>query len=291
MTSTISNSTSDHPRACGEHLSDARAHWEYQGSSPRLRGTYRVPFSAVWMPGIIPALAGNIGVEAGAEHDAGDHPRACGEHWERRVDGVRATGSSPRLRGTFVAQLDGHAHRGIIPALAGNISGRRRPATHGRGSSPRLRGTYPIRAGRRAHMGIIPALAGNICASRSFALARSDHPRACGEHEFLVLFGELLEGSSPRLRGTYHRLENRRQQHGIIPALAGNINNPTRLKTLSWDHPRACGEHCRDCGCGAHCVGSSPRLRGTSRQLAEHQARPGIIPALAGNIISQTQSA
>ena len=174
----------DHPRACGEHATDANAMLPIKGSSPRLRGTRALLAMSVNRVGIIPALAGNTVDVHRSSLMMRDHPRACGEHhWALRSRSPW-TGSSPRLRGTprrppVVRQI-----RGIIPALAGNTmracspanSARDHPRACGehlaewqadmrsRGSSPRLRGTpvawrvVPIRRG------IIPALAGNTLA-------------------------------------------------------------------------------------------------------------------------------
>ena len=52
-------------------------------------------------------------------------------------------------------------------------------------------------------------------------------------------------GSSPRVRGTFDYILKAKEQHGIIPACAGNIE--LRLPTYlpAQDHPRVCGEHRR----------------------------------------------
>ena len=50
----------DHPRACGEHDAELVVHGGVVGSSPRLRGTYCLPYGSAGNRGIIPALAGNI---------------------------------------------------------------------------------------------------------------------------------------------------------------------------------------------------------------------------------------
>ena len=131
-----------HPRGCGEHArmpvtADLKA-----GSSPRVRGTFKV---FCWNParkGLIPAGAGNISSE------------------EERIRYFR--GSSPRVRGTsfwFTPPVQGN---GLIPAGAGNMSNagsralmvwahprgcgehihQSRAHRQYQGSSPRVRGTY-----------------------------------------------------------------------------------------------------------------------------------------------------
>ena len=50
-----------HPRGCGEHLKDVLGPAFSWGSSPRVRGTSRLPFWPNREEGLIPAGAGNIG--------------------------------------------------------------------------------------------------------------------------------------------------------------------------------------------------------------------------------------
>ena len=131
-----------------------------------------------------------------------DHPRACGEHRGHKPIRFQPWGSSPRLRGTPLAQGYGELILGIIPALAGNT----------------------------APPPMTPSMS-------------RDHPRACGEHEWLPGGRPPVVGSSPRLRGTLPALMGLHERVGIIPALAGN----------TW----------LAIGSGRDCRGSSPRLRGT----------------------------
>ena len=49
----------DHPRVCGEHLSDVPVVYRPTGSSPRMRGTRSTVTMVVRTIGIIPAYAGN----------------------------------------------------------------------------------------------------------------------------------------------------------------------------------------------------------------------------------------
>ncbi len=171
----------DHPRACGEHATDANAMLPIKGSSPRLRGTRALLAMSVNRVGIIPALAGNTVDVHRSSLMMRDHPRACGEHhWALRSRSPW-TGSSPRLRGTLEFFAHGVFSFGIIPALAGNTLSLScfglirwdHPRACGEhaarlimlsivlGSSPRLRGTPRRTACGATASGIIPALAGN----------------------------------------------------------------------------------------------------------------------------------
>ena len=95
----------------------------------------------------------------------------------------------------------------------------------------------------------------------------------------------MSRGSSPRLRGTLADLPHAVTDRGIIPALAGNTETAGPFSNTFGDHPRACGEHVDIVSQGDSNMGSSPRLRGTPARRPTMRARPGIIPALAGNTI------
>ena len=112
-------STSDHPRACGDHHGVDALSALSAGSSPRMRG------SRVWcsqgysLQRIIPAHAGItccIGICCGGTRD---HPRACGDHHCTFALRFCSAGSSPRMRGSRQnLRLRGNQLR-IIPAHAG----------------------------------------------------------------------------------------------------------------------------------------------------------------------------
>ena len=177
------------------------------------------------------------------------HPRACGEHARYFRPVTPCSGSSPRLRGTWLPTLSvsddlvhpracGEHYLHVFAISSPRLRGTCRTAIAAAGSSPRLRGTFlspPLAAPIR----FIPAPAGNIFAPPKF--------------------GKI--GSSPRLRGTC--MDARTTQTRFIPAPAGNIARQFLPPDRRAVHPRACGEHCgiRCLGRGA---GSSPRLRGTS---------------------------
>ena len=92
-----------------------------------------------------------------------------------------------------------------------------------------------------------------------------DHPRACGEQDFIVVKPKAVEGSPPRVRGTVIILIICSGAPRITPARAGNRIFAIFLVFLAWDHPRACGEQR---GVERPQIiegGSPPRVRGTGR--------------------------
>ena len=193
-------------------------------------------------------------------------------------------GSSPRLRGTSQSLRARSRQHRFIPAPAGNIyrhtRGHLRSPVHPRacgehetaetqkqrntGSSPRLRGTYPPIARIEIELRFIPAPAGNILMDYGTSVAYSVHPRACGEHDGIAYVVSHDFGSSPRLRGTWHRQRFTFHMGRFIPAPAGNIEAGCPRCDLYPVHPRACGEHVVLLNHALPAFGSSPRLRGTS---------------------------
>ena len=232
------------------------------------------------------------------------HPRACGEHLEWEPGGLAAYGSSPRLRGTFVAQTAHAAGIRFIPAPAGNMyrtarsrclepvhpraCGEHSPASdrgcRKRGSSPRLRGTYLLGRVRVLNQRFIPAPAGNMTSNPPVTYIHTVHPRACGEHYRVGLTEGLVVGSSPRLRGTLIGAGRTAHDGRFIPAPAGNISAKQQLALSGAVHPRACGEHTPANPYPRLPTGSSPRLRGTCRRGRGAPRLGRFIPAPAGNM-------
>ena len=210
------------------------------------------------------------------------------------------------MRGTQSQPLLYCLQSGIIPAYAGNTCSRPRrlvvrrdhprvcgehlldgqPKKTELGSSPRMRGTRTIRAVHVPKTGIIPAYAGNTCHRFPHCRGTWDHPRVCGEHYIDERYLELTLGSSPRMRGTlaYFRVE--RRYYGIIPAYAGNTCRPWTSSQRVRDHPRVCGEHHMTSIMVHLSWGSSPRMRGTPVVPPRRASPNGIIPAYAGNTLS-----
>ena len=148
-----------------------------------------------------------------------------------------------------------------------------------------MRGTRRHDHRRRWLRGIIPAYAGNTSAANFEKLTIWDHPRVCGEHRMADLITITQVGSSPRMRGTRGHHAERAQDHGIIPAYAGNTVTALHRDGLMRDHPRVCGEHFVNTTGEVDKTGSSPRMRGTRRKRRPQDHLPGIIPAYAGNTL------
>ena len=112
----------DHPRACGAHISSSKNLHFRQGSSPRMRGSLCATNDTTGGYGIIPAHAGLTTNFASAFIFRRDHPRACGAHNPNMNASRSATGSSPRMRGSQSHDGKCLLRLGIIPAHAGLTS-------------------------------------------------------------------------------------------------------------------------------------------------------------------------
>ena len=109
----------DHPRVCGEKVTDFHLFWHFGGSPPRMRGKETGKTRRVQWPGITPAYAGKSMYCAVAFRFSEDHPRVCGEKCTRSPVSMLSRGSPPRMRGK---EREGKISRtiyGITPAYAG----------------------------------------------------------------------------------------------------------------------------------------------------------------------------
>ena len=201
---------------------------------------------------------------------------------------IAMAGSSPRLRGTHIHGGTGQALRRFIPAPAGNtiipMRGLLYRSVHpracgehpagptrrfaGAGSSPRLRGTHAAGGSRERPPRFIPAPAGNTFTAPAPPPAPPVHPRACGEHLSSRTAARSAAGSSPRLRGTLHRLSPIGSGSRFIPAPAGNTDRHVFSASAE--------------------PGSSPRLRGTRPRWRGRRRLGRFIPAPAGNTTERT---
>ena len=130
----------------------------------------------------------------------------------------------------------------------------------------------------------IPAGAGNILNHDSSYLSTAVHPRGCGEHHYANGKVQPIDGSSPRVRGTYHSPRRYNKPFRFIPAGAGNISPEKMKRWAEAVHPRGCGEHFPFLFKSTYYSGSSPRVRGTFNIPNPLSKVCRFIPAGAGNM-------
>ncbi|SEP57027.1 hypothetical protein SAMN05421693_10163 [Ectothiorhodospira magna] len=300
-----------HPRTCGERMTSVSVSSCTFGSSPHLRGT-----PARFEPGrpgvrFIPAPAGNAGGLPRRSGGRPVHPRTCGERTMFCSWIAISVGSSPYLRGTRFLVVGVGLFNRFIPAPAGNAIchaldvGNKavHPRTCGErvfkrarlmprdGSSPHLRGTRPMGRGASTNHRFIPAPAGNASNDSYKFLAKTVHPRTCGERRAPAATAAARPGSSPHLRGTRRATPGPAPAGRFIPAPAGNADDCGCLCGGGSVHPRTCGERfaLRELFPEVH--GSSPHLRGTHHMELGQHSQFRFIPAPAGNARSTSRPA
>ncbi len=110
-----------HPHECGEHDDRVQHGGDHGGSSPRVRGTFVERNFAGFQTRFIPTSAGNIRHTPNLIIQRAVHPHECGEHSFFNDTVEASSGSSPRVRGTYLNQKATHFRSRFIPTSAGNI--------------------------------------------------------------------------------------------------------------------------------------------------------------------------
>ena len=91
--------TQDHPRMCGEKLSDLPPQKSTLGSPPHVRGKVNRTFAIPASKGITPACAGKRSTKKRFGRVLWDHPRMCGEKGAAPCQRFIVLGSPPHVRG------------------------------------------------------------------------------------------------------------------------------------------------------------------------------------------------
>ncbi len=171
-----------HPHVCGEHVPLLPPIFIYNGSSPRVWGTYISVNNRVFCVRFIPTCVGNIFGVTGIAKDEAVHPHVCGEHLDGVPDATNKDGSSPRVWGTYPLPICYRPGIRFIPTCVGNISKRLttceqrtvHPHVCGEhlfihddraitgGSSPRVWGTLSEMEEKSRWSRFIPTCVGNI---------------------------------------------------------------------------------------------------------------------------------
>ena len=150
------------------------------------------------------------------------------------------------------------------------------------GSPPRMRGKLVAVWDGEKVKRITPAHAGKTRRAAGASLTRTDHPRACGENRDCIAEDIPDHGSPPRMRGKRARVFGGSSYRRITPAHAGKTLYINFIYYVHSDHPRACGENCRDVVMQHSTSGSPPRMRGKPLSCFSWIRGTRITPAHAG---------
>ncbi len=210
-----------HPRVRGAHQADTRGRVSISGPSPRARGSRGGPRRRDADARSIPACAGLTPYSGWCIRWVSVHPRVRGAHesWDRVA--WRASGPSPRARGSPWPSVASRCARRSIPTCAGLTSCNAwhdpPPQVHPRvrgaharvvsaswwvsGPSPRARGSPRTRRTRRRSRRSIPACAGLTRRTPRSRTTRAVHPRVRGAHCGTGAGSQDHDGSIPACAG------------------------------------------------------------------------------------------
>ena len=104
---------------CGEKLAPPPPHIPLTGSPPHVRGKAMCYVGDVAVFGITPACAGKSDIITADGTGYTDHPRMCGEKYQRRRTFSGYGGSPPHVRGKARYLAGFVCRHGITPACAG----------------------------------------------------------------------------------------------------------------------------------------------------------------------------
>ena len=151
-----------------------------------------------------------------------------------------------------------------------------------KGSPPQVRGKPGACSPAISTPGITPAGAGKTLVRAQTYRRYRDHPRRCGENTHWERRFLRSRGSPPQVRGKPSTPRTASICSGITPAGAGKTQARPRLNAISRDHPRRCGENCRQVAARLFRLGSPPQVRGKLLVTDFTPATGGITPAGAG---------
>ena len=125
-----------------------------------------------------------------------------------------------------------------------------------------MRGKDDLNLFQKVVKGITPAYAGKSGNGCQDSGAVQDHPRLCGEKS-MDERAEIVEtGSPPPMRGKDGVKQYTADRVGITPAYAGKRFKSFVDGLRIEDHPRLCGEKCRQSDVLNRPLGSPPPMRG-----------------------------
>ncbi len=231
------------------------------GRSPRMRGSRPGVGAAAPGRGSIPADAGEPCSRRRRARFIRVDPRGCGGATPPWATRAFVKGRSPRMRGSPVLAAVKNLFLGSIPADAGEpplagceAPGRRvdprgcggalaRPGLDRSrwGRSPRMRGSHQRERRPLRFRGSIPADAGEPRSPHHRGCVRRVDPRGCGGALVAGLAERLVEGRSPRMRGSPRAPGGRAAAQGSIPADAGEPRGRRRDSGRAAVDPRGCG--------------------------------------------------
>ena len=171
-----------------------------------------------------------------------DHPRLCGEKYQRHFQHLPRLGSPPPMRGKAFDPSLIILNKRITPAYAGKREFRR-VQTLLHQDHPRLCGEKVIPPPELPPVpGSPPPMRGKVPHSFVHHLSTRITPAYAGKSLPKSWRNMTQKGSPPPMRGKEYRRYLRRNERGITPAYAGKSPLFQNVRQCIEDHPRLCGE-------------------------------------------------
>ena len=253
----------DHPRTCGEKQFKGLNQNQQQGSPPHMRGKAGRLRGLQAGTGITPAHAGKSICSLRLNMLHRDHPRTCGEKFDRFLPSFIALGSPPHLRGKGFLYFAHEMLEVDHPRTCGEKKLAQFEDETGTGSPPHMRGKDGCAVALAHGDRITPAHAGKRAVPRPHLAKSQDHPRTCGEKQVDFSEVDFFPGSPPHMRGkgqsrlttcglmritpahagkSHQALKYAVKGARITPAHAGKRGIYAAYRCGPRDHPRTCGE-------------------------------------------------
>ena len=150
------------------------------------------------------------------------------------------------------------------------------------GLSPRVRGSRQQQDQPDRSDGSIPACAGKPRVPRSSSWSGWVYPRVCGEAHRVSQQLLIVEGLSPRVRGSLRTMPSTPVMRGSIPACAGKPSACSCTLGQDWVYPRVCGEASYNRDTTNLGQGSIPACAGKPRRLAARTCLRRVYPRVCG---------
>ncbi len=191
-------------------------------------------------------------------------------------------GSIPACAGEPTQRPKDLFRRRVYPRVCGGAADFGNVTERLGGLSPRVRGSQAGAYHGHRPPGSIPACAGEPHRHSRILLKTWVYPRVCGGANRSAAMYHLVNGLSPRVRGSQSQRRYVPSGKRSIPACAGEPSVGSNPKPDSGVYPRVCGGAPHEESNRQSSRGLSPRVRGSPHFWESGHGPRGSIPACAG---------
>ena len=158
---------------------------------------------------------------------------------------VTVHGFNPAYAGNIISSKVTNTSIQVQPRVCGEYVAIFSQLDLNTGSTPRMRGISCSCVCCSVNSRFNPAYAGNIILLIVQVRCFQVQPRVCGEYSKAQPKNERRTGSTPRMRGIFMQIREKRFAWRFNPAYAGNIRSMQDSPHTDQVQPRVCGEYVR----------------------------------------------